>query len=402
MPPFRYIDLFSGMGGFRQGLENFKSSQGIDIQCVLSAEIKPSAQKVYTANFGEHTFEDVTKINSSLLPDFDLLMAGFPCQPFSYLGKQLGFAETRGTLFFEIERILKDKSPSYFILENVKGLLTHDNGNTFKIILNKLSQLPYHVQYRVFSSTDFGIPQKRERLYIVGSKQPFDLDIPSTPSPLMGDVINKNNLNVLTNESPNYYFLKKLTDHFSLTELEGKLIVDMKHSKKTIHSWDFGLFGEVEDDFKKVLCYLAKEKHMGKRVSLEKLIALFPLIDIPEKLNQYSPYVSFKTNKKGETGWSSKAGGLSFPFQKVLSLKEPAPTLTATETKLVLVPIYDNNGNPLGLRQLDNIELARLSGFPENFKLPVSKNQIMDLYGNTVCPQIVTALLKKIINISSI
>ena len=133
---------------------------------------------MYEANFGEKPFGDINSIAPSEIPDHDILLAGFPCQPFSIAGKQLGFADTRGTLFFNIEAILKEKQPYAFLLENVKRLTTHDKGRTFEVIIEKLHQLGYTTYHKVFNSLDFGIPQKRERIYILGFKEPIHFKFP--------------------------------------------------------------------------------------------------------------------------------------------------------------------------------------------------------------------------------
>lgn len=169
---YKTIDLFAGIGGIRLGFESYGCEN------VFSSEWDKYAQIMYEANFHERPFGDINNIEPEEIPDHDILLAGFPCQPFSIAGKGLGFADTRGTLFFNIEAILKAKQPEAFLLENVKRLTTHDNGRTFSIILEKLNELGYTVYYRVFNSLDFGIPQKRERIYIVGFKKALQFTFP--------------------------------------------------------------------------------------------------------------------------------------------------------------------------------------------------------------------------------
>jgi len=169
---YKTIDLFAGIGGIRLAFESF------GCQNVFSSEWDPSAQKMYAANFGEVPFGDINKILPHDIPDHDILLAGFPCQPFSIAGKQLGFEDTRGTLFFNIENILSVKKPYGFLLENVKRLTTHDNGYTFQVIKTKLKKLGYHLHFKVLNSLDFGIPQKRERIYIVGFLEDIEFNFP--------------------------------------------------------------------------------------------------------------------------------------------------------------------------------------------------------------------------------
>ena len=159
---YKTIDLFSGIGGIRLGFER----QGCTN--VFSSEWDRYARQMYEANFGEKPFGDINDIDPSDIPDHDILLAGFPCQPFSIAGKGLGFEDTRGTLFFNIAEILKTKQPKAFLLENVKRLTMHDSGRTFRIILETLKQLGYTVYFKVLNTLDFGLPQKRERIYIVG------------------------------------------------------------------------------------------------------------------------------------------------------------------------------------------------------------------------------------------
>lgn len=171
---FTFIDLFAGIGGIRLGFEY------IGGRCVFSSEFDEDACKTYEANFGEHPAGDITKIAASDIPDFDILLGGFPCQAFSIIGKKEGFAnETCGTLFFEIERILKEKKPKAFMLENVRNLTAHDNGNTFKIITAHLKALGYYVYSKVLNALDYGVPQKRERIIIVGFLDNVNFKFPS-------------------------------------------------------------------------------------------------------------------------------------------------------------------------------------------------------------------------------
>lgn len=174
----RFIDLFCGIGGFRFAAERCFGKYNIHGDCVLSSDIDEEAQKSYQANFGEKPLGDITKINERDVPDHDLLFAGFPCQPFSIIGLGLGFEDTRGTLFFEIARIIKEKKPRAFVLENVKRLVSHEKGTTFKKIIKVLRGLGYYVDYKVLNALDYGLPQKRERIVIVGSLQPFNMKWP--------------------------------------------------------------------------------------------------------------------------------------------------------------------------------------------------------------------------------
>ena len=179
---FRFVDSFSGIGGIRLGLENALEKLGIASECVFSCDIDKYANKVYSNQFGNESREigdDITKIDACDLPDFDILLAGFPCQAFSMMGHRKGFEDTRGTLFFDVARILKEKKPSMFLLENVKGLLSHDKGRTFDVIKDVLTnELGYTIYYKVLNAEDYGSPQHRERIYIVGFREKIDFSFP--------------------------------------------------------------------------------------------------------------------------------------------------------------------------------------------------------------------------------
>lgn len=174
---FRFIDLFAGIGGIRLGFES------VGGKCVFSSEWDEDACKTYYANFNEYPAGDITKIEATELPDFDILLGGFPCQPFSIIGDKEGFShETQGTLFFDIERILEEKKPPAFMLENVRNLTAHDNGKTFKVIISHLEALGYHVYSKVLNALDFGVPQKRERIIICGFKNNVKFKFPEPVS----------------------------------------------------------------------------------------------------------------------------------------------------------------------------------------------------------------------------
>lgn len=173
----KYLELFAGVGGFRSAIERAAKLNNIKSECVGFSEIDQYATKTYKANFNvdENELEigDITSLDSDkkikALPNFDILMAGFPCQPFSLMGEKEGFADSRGTLFFHIANILKIKKPEFFILENVRGLKTHDGGKTFERIMQILTKdLKYNVRAEVLNSVDFGVPQIRRRLYFIG------------------------------------------------------------------------------------------------------------------------------------------------------------------------------------------------------------------------------------------
>lgn len=190
MSEFKFIDLFAGIGGIRRPYQNLGG------ECVFSSEIDKFAVKTYEANWNETPSGDITKIDAKDIPQFDVLLAGFPCQAFSIAGKRQGFNDTRGTMFFEVERILEYHNPKCFMLENVKGLLSHDKGNTFKVMRDILeNKLGYKIFYKVLNAKDFGVPQNRERIIIVGFKNhnvKFEFPEPTGKETRLGDILEPN------------------------------------------------------------------------------------------------------------------------------------------------------------------------------------------------------------------
>ena len=166
----KFIDLFAGIGGFRIALESFGAN------CVFSSEWDKYAQKVYEKNFGELPSGDITQISEMDIPDHDILCGGFPCQPFSISGKQKGFEDTRGTLFFDIARIIEYHRPQVLFLENVRNFSTHDEGKTLRVVESTLHDLGYSIFYKVLNASNFGLPQNRERIYIVGFRSDLEID----------------------------------------------------------------------------------------------------------------------------------------------------------------------------------------------------------------------------------
>lgn len=192
MTHVRYFSMFSGIGGFELGIEQAADELGLTTECVGYSEIDKQAIKTYEEHFNHDNYGDATLIDPDSLPEFDLLVGGFPCQAFSIAGKRLGFEETRGTLFFDIARILEAKQPRFFILENVKGLISHKKGETFRTIIRTLDELGYQLQWKVLNSKDFGVPQSRDRVFIVGHlggtpwREVFSPGGPSNPYSTVG------------------------------------------------------------------------------------------------------------------------------------------------------------------------------------------------------------------------
>lgn len=419
----RFIDLFAGIGGIRTGLSLALEEAGYTPQCVLTSEIKPYAVKVLQDNYPqENMVGDVTQLSADDIPDFDILCAGFPCQAFSSAGKRQGFADTRGTLFFEVERILRAKKPQGFILENVEGLVNHDGGRTLSIIISKLVDLGYKVEYKVLNSSKFGVPQERKRIYIVGTfvKKP-DLEQFPESSKTVGEILE---IGKPTIESP---FIKLLLNHFSIDELYGKSIKDKRGGETNIHSWDLEIKGPVSDKQKELLNCILRERRKkkwaeeigidwmdGMPLTASQISTFFPHTDLQAMLDDLTSkgYLKFEHPKKRVTktdlfgttsvsreqdtslprGYNIVAGKLSFEISKVMGPDEIAPTLVAMDMQKLYVA---DNG---GLRRLTLREGLRLFGYPESMQLNVSEKDGFDLLGNTVVVPVIKAVATRLIN----
>ncbi len=420
----KFIDLFAGMGGMKLGFENAFKKHGFETECVMTSEIKPYAIKTLMANFsGENFVGDIFKVRNEAIPDFDFLLGGFPCQPFSASGKRFGFQDTRGTLFFEIERILEAKKPYGFILENVEGLIKHDLenkkdkiGRTLKTILIKLRELGYQVSYNLLDSIDFNLPQSRKRVFIVGTREKeIDLTDFPTKRAKLREILETGLDTVSTT------FTKKLLQNYSIEELYGKSIKDKRGGKNNIHSWDIEIKGAVSPKQKLLLNKLFKERRKkkwaeengidwmdGMSLSLEQISTFFPDKKLKELLDDLvdKGYLKFEHPKKlvrevTENGGIKKfrtfdedlpkgynivTGKLSFEINKILDPEDIAPTLVATDVSRIAV--VDGSG----LRKLSIREGLRLFGYPEWYKIPVKEKEAFDLLGNTVAVPVMEAV----------
>ncbi len=428
----KFIDLFAGIGGIRLGFEHTLNRSGFETSCVMTSEIKPYAVKTLKKNF-KHDFlaGNILDIRNEFIPDFDFLLAGFPCQPFSSSGKRQGFLDTRGTLFFEIERILRGKNPYGFILENVEGLVKHDLenkhdkiGRTLKTILHTLEEdLGYNVSWKVFDSVEFGLPQSRKRIFIIGTKdEKIDLSGNEQKFTTLKSILEKG-LKPLKSD-----FVDKLLSHIELHDLIGKSIKDKRGGDNNIHSWDIGIKGEVSKDQIILLNKLFKErrkKQWAKEIGIEwmdgmpltiKQINTFinkPESEVKAMLDDLvsKGYIKLEHPKRlireitlngvrtfrqyDETkpkGYNIVTGKLSFEINKILNPNDIAPTLVATDVSRLAVP----EGN--GLRRLTIREGLRLFGYPEWFDIPAKEYDAFDLLGNTVPIPIVEFVTSKMID----
>lgn len=425
-PKLKFIDLFAGIGGIRKGFEMACYDSGIQAECVFTSEIKPAAIKVLLQNNPKDTINgDICTIESSQIPEFDILLAGFPCQAFSYAGKRLGFMDTRGTLFFEVERILKDHKPKGFILENVEGLVSHDKtdktkpiGRTLETILQHLKDIGYKVDWRLLNSKDFGIAQDRKRIYIVGSlTDSISLDGFEIKHTKLYEVLEQG---LPTSNSP---FVKNVLSHFAVEQLAGKSIKDKRGGDNNIHSWDLELKGTVSQEQKHLLNKLFKErrkKHWaiengidwmdGMALSLKQIQTFFDSPDLKEILEDLvvKGYLKKEYPKRlttdlfGNTfrqqdpslpvGYNIVAGKMSYEVAKILDPKDVAPTLVAMDMER----LYVIDGS--GLRPLTLREGLRLFGYPEDFKFDIDIKDGYDLLGNTVAVPVIKQVALRLLN----
>lgn len=311
----KYIDLFSGIGGFHQALNEMKSN------CVFASEWDKDCQEVYFKNYGITPEGDITKIHEKDIPSHDIICAGFPCQAFSISGKQLGFNDSRGTLFFEVARIIKYHKPKILFLENVKNFATHDNGNTLKLVKTILNELGYDVHYKVLNSSNFGVAQKRERIYILGFRK--DLNVKEFTFP---------------------------TSYGTPTRLLDVCLPNSQ-TKKYIRT---------RDDM------ILKNIRISKNSD-----GHYPLIPIRIGV----------VNKGGQG-------------ERIYHQNGHSITLSAYGGGLgAKTGLYKIRGK---VRKLAPRECARLTGFPETFKIPENDNIAYKQFGNSVVVPVLVALLKQI------
>jgi DNA (cytosine-5)-methyltransferase 1 len=406
----RFVDLFAGIGGLRLGFEQACSEVGIQPYCVLSSEIDKRARDTYHANFSEYPSGDIKEI--PVLPDTDVLLAGFPCQAFSYAGKQKGFGDTRGTLFFEIERLLQESStkPALLILENVRGILNHDEGRTFATICNSLSDLGYSVNHVVINSSTLGVPQNRIRVYIVGSLREINLTIESNlgfpdshRSKSRALTIWNNGQTVRTvgdilepaSEVGKEFWcsrafhqmLKRALGGRPWATLAGMRLIDYRGGK-ALHSWELGMKGKCsarEIEFLNMFILQRRKKRFGasqdgKRLTLRQMAEFWPKSDLARIVARLT-----KLGYLGQIGdsYNPVSGNYSFEVFKILDNESVSITLVSSDASKLGVLQGER------IRRLTPRECARLQGFPDSFQphaLPVIAYR---QFGNSVSVPVV-------------
>lgn len=411
----KYIDLFAGVGGIRLGVSQALSKNGIEAKCVLSSEINEKACETYQLNFGEHPSGDVKLIDE--VEPFDLLLGGFPCQPFSYAGKRKGFGDTRGTLFFEIERLLEKYRPKAFLLENVRGLYTHDEGRTFNTIMDKLHGLGYGTYDLLQNSSNFGVPQNRVRLYIVGilgatPEMSLATDLGAADS----HKYKQNSLQLsLFDEKPRccvrdilepnvdekYYcsdkFQQMLRDAVGddLSVLHGYRLIDYRGGQ-SLHSWELGMKGKCSDAEIRFMNALILNRRKpifgkeqdGKKLTLEQIKTFYTEPDIEKVI---ASLLEKRYLQEVEGKYNPVCGNMSFEVFKFLDPESISVTLTSSDANRLGV-IQDNRA-----RHITPRECARLQGFPDTFKLHPKDAWSYKQFGNSVSVPVVGAVFDEFI-----
>lgn len=341
----KIVSLFSGIGGFELGIKK----SDLNSEIVFSSEIDKHATASYLANFVDNNLNgDITIISEKNIPNHEFLVAGFPCQAFSIAGKKRGFNDTRGTLFFDVARILKEKQPKYFLLENVKNLIAHDEGKTFKIIINTLNEIGYTVDFTIINSVEAGLPQNRERTYVVGILNYKEIE---TKSDIRNKVIDKLKK---TFEYRGFDFFNSLIFNNQQQYIKD-IIENTKEKKYMIQN------GEVDK-------FLLSNKFYESGICQKKIIKLF---DLPRHV------------------WNDLERQ-----RRVYSIYGISPTILARSDT---TKIYINNGNEVYIRKFTPRENFRLQGFDDNFIDNILKvasmTQAYKEAGNAVSPPVITGIV---------
>ena len=415
----KFVDLFAGIGGIRKGLEIALANFGINAQCVFSSELNKKAQETYQLNYGEIPQGDIRLVES--LPFHDILLAGFPCQAFSYAGKQKGFTDTRGTLFFEIERLLNaaQTKPRLMLLENVRGFTTHDKGRTYATVLSKLKELGYEVTALLLNSSNFGVPQNRVRIYLVCSlgHRP-NMSIRSDLGPADSHKFKQSILqgkffsttvpykcvaDILEEEVNKKYlcssiFTAQLVDALesrNFDTLHGVRLIDHRGGN-SIHSWDMGKNGhctKTERDLMDAIISNRRKKHFGanqdgKKLTLKQIQSFW---EKPKLQSTLASLVSKGYLKQVDGKFNPVCGNMSFEVFKFLDPSSISITVVSSDAHRLGVV---QNGMP---RRITPLECARLQGFPDDFVLHPNDNFAYHQLGNSVSVPVITAIFQDLI-----
>lgn len=415
MPKIRFIDLFSGIGGMRLAFEYAANSLNYKTECLLSSEINLDAQLVYQTNFGHQPLGDIRLITE--LPEHDFLLAGFPCQSFSYAGKKEGFGDTRGTLFFEIMRLIDTCQPKAFIFENVRGLYSHDKGRTLETIKHEITKRGYSFNAFLLNSSNFNLPQNRVRIYILGilnaapkfalisdlgakdshsyNHEQLSLFYANRKNVTVADILEDNH-DRKYDCSPKFVNALKRCTKGDLTQLHGVRLIDYRGGN-SIHSWEMALRGECsQDEIELMNRFILKRRNKefgnhqdGKLLTKEQIASFFPHPQLDEILELL---VNKKYLKLVDGKYKPVAGNFSFEVYKFLDPEKISVTLVASDANRL--GVYHNHR----VRRITPREAARLQGFPDSFILHPNDDKAYYQLGNSVSINVVKAVAEEVIS----
>lgn len=373
---FRFVDLFSGIGGFHLAMT------ALGGECVLASEIDERARNVYERNFGIEPKGDVRKISADEIPDFDVLCAGFPCQAFSKAGKQMGFVDpSRGTLFFEIKRFLVEKRPKFFVLENVRNLLSHDSGNTWKVISEELTDAGYDFEAVVFSPIQVGTPQLRERAYVLGVRRDLGTMLPKIDAPKRTPT---DMSKILERNADEKYEIDDSERRILTCWNEFRAGIGERPLGFPVWSAEFGSNEPLDDDPK----WKAEIRRKNRELYEENAEFIDGWLERWNRLSDFTP-----TNRKFE--WQAGASAdsiweclIQFRPSGVRAKRADAfPALVAS----VQIPIIGTLG-----RRLTPREAARLQDFPDDFEIDENDFFAYKQFGNAVNAKCVEFLAERL------
>lgn len=381
MTKFKYIDLFAGIGGFHQAMENLGG------ECVLASEIDESAIKTYGKNYGVNSAHDINDIKDDEIPDHDVLCAGFPCQAFSKAGKQMGFNDpTKGTLFFQIKRILLAKQPEYIVLENVRNLLSHDHHNTWNVIADELDKAGYNIKAIVMSPHQLGIPQLRERVYILGVRK----DVYSEElNFVVPDKKDKTSLNayeagIFDEHVDEKYYISKQEEEVLECWNEFYQGINLKVIGFPVWSCEFGASYPLDDypDWKAEFCRKNRKLYEDNKHFIDQWLKKW------DNLSRFTP-----TNRKFEwqAGTSIESIWDGYIQFRPSGIRVKRPDAFPALVALVQIPVIGKYR-----RRLTPREAARLQSFPETFTPDEVDFQAYKQFGNAVNVNCVEYLAKQL------
>jgi DNA (cytosine-5)-methyltransferase 1 len=414
MKKVRFVDLFSGIGGIRLGFEQAANSLNIKTECVLSSEISIDAQLVYEQNFNHKSLGDVRLIEK--LPEHEILLAGFPCQSFSHAGKKEGFGDTRGTLFFEITRLLDTYRPQAFIFENVRGIYSHDEGRTLATIKHEIQKRGYSFDAFLLNSANFGLPQNRVRIYLVGifnanpifdlisdvgpkdshTYNPQQLSLFNQPKPpvTVADIL-EDNPSSKYDCSPEFINALKRIFNNDLNRLHGVRLIDYRGGN-SIHSWELGLRGECTlEEIELMNRFILKRRNKqfgyqqdGKLLTQQQIATFCNYPNLGEILNSL---VAKKYLKLINGKYKPLSGNFSFEVYKFVDPNKISVTVVASDANRL--GVYHNQR----VRRLTPREAARLQGFPDSFMLHPNDDKAYHQLGNSVSINVVKVVAEEVL-----